>query len=259
MSEARRHLRVGVQLHLEHTALPALRAAWRDADQAAVDSIWTWDHFFPITGDPSGPNFEGWTMLAAIAVETSRASIGVLVSCSAYRGPDLVADMARTIDHLSGGRAILGLGAGWYERDFREYGYPFGTAGDRLRELERQLRRVRERLGRLNPPPLGPLPILVGGVGERVTLRLVAEHADMWNSGAVTPAVFAARQAALDDWCRRVGRRPEDIERSASYDPEAADPVALLEAGVQHLVMEWRHPFERRHLAPLLELRERAR
>jgi probable F420-dependent oxidoreductase len=256
--EAHRRIRVGVQLHLEHTDMPALRRAWRDADEAAVDSIWTWDHFFPISSDPTGPNFEGWTVLAAIAVETSRPSVGVLVSCGSFRGPDLVADMARTIDHLSGGRAILGLGAGWYERDFREYGYPFGTAGERLRELERVLRRARERLRRLNPPPLGPLPILVGGVGERVTLRLVAEHADMWSSGAVTPEIFAARHAVLDDWCRRVGRRPETIERSASYHPEEEDPEALLDAGVQHLVMEWRHPFERTHLARLLRLRQRA-
>jgi len=249
--------RVGVHLHLEHTDMPSLRRAWRDADEAGVDSIWTWDHFFPISGDPAGPSFEGWTALAALAVETSRAQVGVLVSCSSFRGADLVVDMARTVDHLSGGRAVLGLGAGWNERDFREYGYPFGTIGDRLRELERVLLRVRQRLPRLNPPPLGPLPLLVGGVGERVSLRLVAQHADIWSSGAVAPEAFAARQATLDDWCRRVGRRPESIERSASYDPVAADPEGLAAAGAQHLVMEWKHPFERAHLAPLLGLRTR--
>jgi probable F420-dependent oxidoreductase len=251
-------LRVGVQLHLEHTDMPSLRRAWREADEAGVDSIWTWDHFFPITGDPAGPSFEGWTALAALAVETSRAQVGVLVSCGAFRGADLVADMARTVDHLSGGRAVLGLGAGWNERDFGEYGYPFGTTGDRLRELERVLGRVRERLSRLNPPPLGPLPILVGGVGERVTLRLVARHADIWSSGAVAPETFAARLATLDDWCRRVGRSPLSIERSASYDPVAAEPEALVAAGAQHLVMEWKHPFKRVQLARLLRLRARA-
>lgn len=258
MADAGRSLKVGVQLHLEHTDLPALRRAWRDAEEAGVDSIWTWDHFFPIAGDPGGPNFEGWTVLAAIAVDTARASVGVLVSCCSYRNPDLVADMARTVDHLSGGRGVLGLGAGWYERDYREYGYEFGTTAGRLRDLESCLRRVRSRLPRLNPPPLGRLPILVGGAGERVTLRLVAEHAQMWSCGAVPPDVFAARQAALDGWCRRLGREPETIERSASYDPAATDPVPFLGAGVQHLVMEWRHPFERRHLAQLVELRRRA-
>jgi probable F420-dependent oxidoreductase len=258
VAERRPAVRVGVQLHLEHTDVPALRRAWRAADDAGVDSIWTWDHFFPITGDPAGPSFEGWTVLAALAVETSRARVGVLVSCSSFRGADLVADMARTIDHLSGGRAILGLGAGWNERDFREYGYPFGTTGARLRDLEHTLVRARWRLRRLNPPPLGPLPVLVGGVGERVTLRLVAEHADIWSSGAVPPDVFAARRAVLDEWCRRVGRRPETIERSASYDPAVADPAALVDAGAQHLVMEWRHPFEPDQLARLLRLRARA-
>jgi probable F420-dependent oxidoreductase len=256
--EPARRLAIGVQLHLEHTDMPALRRAWRDADASGVDTIWTWDHFLPITGDAAGPNFEGWTALAAMAVETARARIGVLVSCSAYRNPDLVADMARTVDHLSGGRALLGLGAGWYEREFREYGYPFGTPGGRLRDLERDLRRIRSRLGRLNPPPLGPLPILVGGAGERVTLRLVAEHAQMWSCGGVTPEVFAAKQAVLDGWCRRLGRRPETIERSASYSPGGQDPAAYRAAGVQHLVLEWRHPFERRDLAQLVRLRERA-
>lgn len=258
MAERRPALRVGVQLHLEHTDVAALRRAWREADEAGVDSIWTWDHFFPITGDPAGPSFEGWTVLAALAVETSRAQVGVLVSCSSFRGADLVADMARTVDHLSGGRAVLGLGAGWCERDFRGYGHPFGTTGSRLRELERVLVRARERLRRLNPPPLGPLPVLVGGVGERVTLRLVARHADIWSSGAVAPEVFAARRAVLDDWCRRVGRSPGRIERSASYDPETADPEALAAAGAQHLVMEWKHPFPPAHLTRLLQLRARA-
>lgn len=250
-------LRVGVQLHLEHTDMPSLRRAWREADGAGVDSIWTWDHFLPISGATTGPSFEGWMALAALAVETSHAQVGVLVSCSAFRGADLVADMARTVDHLSGGRAVLGLGAGWSARDFQEYGYRFGTTGDRLRELERVLRRVRERLPRLNPPPLGRLPVLVGGVGERVTLRLVAQHADIWSSGAVAPEVFAARRAVLEDWCRLVGRSPESIERSASYDPVAADPEALVAAGAQHLIMEWRHPFERADLIRLLRLRAR--
>ncbi len=252
---ARRSFAVGVQLHPQHTTVQALRSAWRAADEVGIDSIWTWDHFFPLWGNPAGTHFEGWTLLAAMAAETSVAQIGILVTSSSYRNPDLLADMARTVDHVSDGRVALGIGAGWFERDYREYGYRFGTAGERLRRLEESLGRIKARLSRLNPPPAGPLPMLIGGAGERVTLRLVAEHADMWNSFG-PPEVFARKNNVLDAWCDRIGRPRDAIERTVLIDAvETADAPSYVAAGAEHLIVKLGHPFD---LDPAQELLSRA-
>jgi probable F420-dependent oxidoreductase len=247
--------KVGVQLEPQHCSVEDLRRAWRDADVLGVDSIWTWDHFFPLHGDPDGAHFEGWTLLAAAACDTTRAALGILVSCNSYRSPDLLADMARTIDHLSDGRVILGIGAGWNERDYAEYGFEFGTAASRLADLGEGLVRIRERLGKLVPPPVGPMPILIGGEGERVTLRLVAEHADIWN-GFGPISTFERKNRVLDEWCERVGRDPSSVERSVLLvEPSDRDHIEdFLAAGAQHLIVPMGAPFRLTQVERLLAL-----
>jgi probable F420-dependent oxidoreductase len=246
-------VRIGVQLHPQATTMSALLDAARVHDEAGVDSIWTWDHFFPLYGDPESTHFEGWTLLTAIAMVTSSATVGHLVVCNSYRNPDLLADMARTLDHVSGGRAVLGLGAGWFERDYAEYGYDFGTVPSRLADLAAALPRIRARLDRLVPPPIGALPILIGGGGERVTLRLVAEHARMWN-GFGPPETFGHKNRVLDEWCERLGRDPTGIERTVLIEPEDIGRLdEFVEAGAEHVIVGARHPFDPGPALALLE------
>jgi len=247
--------KVGVQLHPQHSSMEDLRTAWQAADRMGVDSIWTWDHFYPLYGEPDGAHFEGWSLLAAMAVDTSQARFGMLVTCNSYRNPELLADMARTVDHLSGGRLVLGVGAGWFERDYQEYGYDFGTAPQRLKALEESLQRIKARLAKLNPPPLGPLPVLIGGGGEKVTLRLVAEHADAWNSFG-PPDRYAEKNRILDDWCAKVGRDPAAVERTVAFNSvDELDRVeAYLDAGATHLILGRGHPFDLDPVERLLEM-----
>lgn len=249
--------KVGVSLQPHQASVDDLRRAWREADAIGLDSIWVWDHFYPLHGSPNGNSHEALSLLAAMACDTEHASVGLMVACATYRNPDLYAHAMTTIDHLSGGRAILGIGGGWFERDFREYGYEFGTVGDRLRRLEHDLERIRARIPKLHPRPAGRLPICVGGGGEKVTLRLVALHADIWNSFG--PASnYKRKMRVLDEWCARVGRDPAEIERSANMrGPSLADVESMVEAGCRHIVCSQAPPYDLEPARRALELARR--
>ena len=233
-------LRIGAAIPPYGPGYDDVRQAAQAAEAAGADSLWTWDHFFQsgASEDVSGPNFECMMILAALAAATSRASVGALVACNSYRNPDLHADMARTIDHVSGGRFVLGVGAGWFEPDYAEYGYEFGTARDRVDALAAALPRMRDRLAKLSPQSVhGHLPLLVAGGGERILLGLVAEYADLWNCYG-TPAEMAHKNAILDEHCASIGRDPDEIERTVLLeDDEASLAEDYHKAGMTHLIV----------------------
>ncbi|MBC7591249.1 MAG: LLM class F420-dependent oxidoreductase [Salinibacterium sp.] len=213
-----RPIRLGVQLQPQHADYPKIRATVQELEQLGVDILFNWDHFFPLSGEPDGLHFEAWTELASWAELTSRVQFGSLVNCNSYRNADLQADMARTIDHISAGdtgtgRFIFGTGSGWFERDYDEYGYEFGTVGQRLDALAEALPRIEQRWAKLNPAPTRKIPVMIGGGGEKKTLRIVAQHADIWHSFS-DAATLKHKLGVLADWCDEVGRDVEDIEIS---------------------------------------------
>jgi len=238
------HLRVGVQLEPQHTTYASYAEAVREVEALGVDTIWNWDHLLPPYGNHTGRHFEAWTLLAAMATLTSRAEIGSMVTCNSYRNPALLATMARTVDHISGGRLILGIGAGWFEREYREYGYPFGTAHDRLKSLATALPLIKQRWQLELPAPVRSLiPICIGGEGEQVTLKLAAQYADIWN-GFGPSDNFKRKCEVLDRWCAEMGRDPRTIERSiltAAHTARGLDQ--LVKAGASHIIVTLRDPW----------------
>ena len=225
-------LGLGVNLWSQASDWPAFLRAARRADELGFDHFWTWDHLLAIFGEPDQPIFEGYTALAAVAASTSRIRLGLFVGANTFRNPALAVKAITTIDHISGGRAVLGIGGAWFELEHQAFGIDFGSGfGQRLDWLAEAVPAMRGLLDgetvtsppggryafdglRLDPPPLqARLPIMIGGSGERKTLRIVAEHADIWNAFG-TPEVLAHKDAVLRAHCADVGRDPAAIERT---------------------------------------------
>jgi alkanesulfonate monooxygenase SsuD/methylene tetrahydromethanopterin reductase-like flavin-dependent oxidoreductase (luciferase family) len=246
-------MRFGAQLWSQHTSWPEFRDAALAAEQAGWDSVWTWDHLLAIFGPWEQPILEGWTTLAALGPLTSRIRLGLIVGANTFRNPGLTAKLATTLDHVSGGRAVLGIGGAWFEREHEAFGFDetWGAGvGERLDRLDESVMLLRRLLdgerfsheGRFytmrdalsEPRPVQPhLPILVGGSGPKKTLRTVAARADAWNTSG-TLADVRARLAVLDEHCAAVGRDRSAIELTISFpisirDTEAAATAAAAE------------------------------
>jgi alkanesulfonate monooxygenase SsuD/methylene tetrahydromethanopterin reductase-like flavin-dependent oxidoreductase (luciferase family) len=203
----------------------------RAADRLGFESIWLYDHLQTRNGDPDAL-FECWTSLASLARETSRVRLGQIVTCALYRNPGLLAQMAATLDAASGGRVIVGVGAGWDEREYREFGYGDGLPpiGERLRHLEHTLQVLRARQSS---------PILVGGAGEKVLLRLVAQYADFCNfTDSFDPAFYRHKLDVLRRHCDTVGRDYGAIRKTASFTVDGdVDFAALEQAGIEDFIV----------------------
>jgi alkanesulfonate monooxygenase SsuD/methylene tetrahydromethanopterin reductase-like flavin-dependent oxidoreductase (luciferase family) len=227
---------VGALIWTQHTDWPSLMAAGAAAERAGIDQVWTWDHLLPLHGRSAGPIFEALMTVAGWAAVTGHVTLGLMVAANTFRNPALLVKMVTALDHMSGGRAAFGLGAGWYEPEHRAFGIDMGAGiAERLDRLDEAALLVRDLLrdghatarGRHyhaadvanDPPPIqARIPLLIGGGGERRTLATVARYADAWNAGGDLEEV-RRKDGVLREWCVRVGRDESDIRRTVGVGP----------------------------------------
>jgi F420-dependent oxidoreductase-like protein len=248
-------VRFGVQTPPQNCSWQDLVSVWKTIDVAGYDTAFGFDHFFPIFSDPSGPCFEGWMSLAALAAHTSKVEVGLLVTGNTYRNPGLLAKMAATLDHATGGRLIFGIGSGWFEQEHKAYDIPFYTTGERIRRLDEALQiikslwtqkqtnisgkyySIKDAWGEPKPMRKPYPPVLIGAAGEKMTLKVVAKHANIWNTFG-TPEIFRNKLQILKEHCATVGRNFDEIEvswagfglvcNSESEKPQALGKLAAM-------------------------------
>ena len=279
-------MRFGIKTAPQHTSWGDMLDVWRTADEVELfETAWNFDHFYPLQGDKNGPCLEAWVTLSALAQATSRIRIGCMVNGVPYRHPALVANMAASLDIVSGGRLELGLGAGWNEQETKAYGIDLLPMGQRMDRFEEAVQVIDSllvheittfqgkyfQLEQARCEPKGPQqprpPIVIGGGGEKRTLRIAARFAQHWNLPFATPEVFHKKNEILLAHCEAVGRdaslimRSVQIESTADQDPaEVADSAAALFAvGVDQVILTLRTPYRAERVVALAKSLEAIR
>lgn len=265
----RKNLRFGIKTAPQHTTYDAILPIWQEADGMPIfEHAWLFDRFIPLGGDGTGPCLEGWSLAAALAARTERLRVGLMVTGNTYRHPAVLANIAATVDIISHGRLDFGLGAGWNEQEHRMYGIPLYTTGERIRRLGEACEVIKRlwaehtatfegRYYQLAEAYCDPKPVqkpyppfVIGGGGEQLTLRIVAQYADVWNFAGGPVEVFQHKSEVLDGHCAAVGRDPASIERSVQIVVDPANLAAtrdtarsFIAAGATHLIMNLRAPY----------------
>jgi F420-dependent oxidoreductase-like protein len=256
-------IRFGLQVAPQQTTIEELKEVWQEAEALGFDTLWTNDHLLPSVGPSNESNLESWTLLAAMATVTKRVQIGAMVTNNTFRYPAVLAKMATTIDHLSNGRLVLGIGAGWFEREHQAYGIAFPSVKERTQALGEALEVITKLWSTESPvsfkgqyytlvdAPFMPKPlqkphppIMIGGIGEKRVLPLVARYAQMWNIPSLEPEKIAEKNKILEKACEKIGRNCAEIERSyltplyIKADPASAQSLLETLAGIQKITVD---------------------
>ncbi|HLI87351.1 MAG TPA: LLM class F420-dependent oxidoreductase [Ktedonobacteraceae bacterium] len=269
MATTKKHLRFGIKTAPQFTTYEDILRVWLEADALPVmEHAWDFDHFLSLGKDPTGPCLEGWTLLGALAARTQRIRIGVMVTGNTYRHPAVLANMAATVDIISNGRLDFGIGAGWNVQEHTMYDIPFYTTGERIRRMgeacevikllwtepvanfEGRYYHLRNALCNPRPVQKPYPPIVIGGGGEKLTLRMVARYANIWNCNTSTAEEFRHKSEVLDQHCAAIGRDPASIERSIQWrvQPDDLETTrtalrSFIDAGANHLILNLVAPY----------------
>ncbi len=272
-------LHFGIQTAQQHVSYQQLLDLWLEADrEPLIEHMWIFDHFMPLSEPTDGSCFESWTLLAALAGQTKRVRVGHLVTGVTYRNPAILARQAVTVDHISGGRLNLGIGAAWHAQEHQGYGLPFPSAGERVRRLDEAVQIIQQLWTQTTPtfegryyqlheahsepkPLQKPFPPIVIAAGGDNMLRIVTKHADVWCSTAQTAEDFREKSARLTQHCEASGRDLNTLERLATILIRPADTdfrqtretaQSFIEAGATHIVLSIAAFYQREEVIPHL-------